>query len=45
MTIRDCTKSCNNRGQTRPKLSAIDMTEKIFFERLYVLLGLRKFAP
>ena len=45
LSIRDCAGSSNNLAQMRPKLSAIDMTGKTFFERLYLVLGLRKFAP
>jgi len=45
LPIRDCARGCNNRGLSRPKLSAIDVTEKTVFERLYLVLGLRKFAP
>jgi len=45
LPIRDREKGCNNRDHTRPKLSAIDVKEKKIFERLYLVLGLRKFAP
>jgi len=27
---RDCARGCNNRGPTRPKLSALDVTKKLF---------------
>jgi len=43
--IRDCARGCNNRGHTRAQMSAIDVTKITFFERLYLVLGLRKFAP
>ena len=45
LTIRDCVKGCNNCGQSRPMISAIDVTEKTFLERLYLFLELRKIAP
>jgi len=45
LSIRDCARGCSNCGHTRPQLSAIDLTEKTFFERLYLVLGLRKIAP
>ena len=45
LPIRDFARGCNNRGHTRPQLSEIDVTEKTFFERLYLVLVLRKFAP
>jgi len=45
LTIRDCAKVYNNRGQSRPMMSTIDVTLKTFFERLYLVLGLRKIAP
>jgi len=45
LPIRDCTRSCNNRDPWRLKLSAIDVTPKTFFERLYLVLGFRKFVP
>ena len=41
---RDCARGCNNRAQMCAQLSAIDVTEKTFFERLYLVLGLRKIA-
>jgi len=43
--IRDCARSCNNSEHTRTHLSAKDVTEKIFFERLYLVSGMRTFAP
>jgi len=45
LPIRDCTRGCNNCGPTWPKQSAIHVTDKPFFERLYLVLGLRKTAP
>jgi len=45
LPIRYCASSCHNRGPMRLKLSAIDVTAKAIFERLYLVLGLRKFAP
>jgi len=44
LPIRDCTRGYNNRGQSRPMISAIEVTAKTFFERLYLLLGLREIA-
>ena len=44
-SIRDCPRGCSNRAQMCPQLSAIDVTAKTFFERLYLVLGLRKIAP
>jgi len=38
--MTDCAASPNNRGPRWPELSAIDVTEKAFFERLYSILGL-----
>jgi len=43
--IRDCATGCTNRGQSWSMMSAIDVTAKIFFERLYLVIGLRKIAP
>ena len=40
LPIRDCTRSSNNRGPKWPKLSAIDVTAKTFFECLYLVSGL-----
>jgi len=45
LPIRDCARGCNSRAHTRPQLSAVDVTGKTFSERLYLVLGLRKFAP
>ena len=45
LPIRDCAGDCNNRKHTRTQLSAIDVTEKTFFERLYLVLGLGTFGP
>jgi len=44
LPIRDCARGCNNRGQSRPIMSAIHVTEKTFFVKLYLILGLRKIA-
>ena len=44
-TPYDFARGCDNRGQSRPIMSAIDLTAKTFFERLYLVLGLRKIAP
>jgi len=45
LPIRDCARGCNNRGQSRPMMSAIEVTAKLFFDRLYLVLGLHKIAP
>ena len=45
LPIRDCARGFNNDAQMCPQLSAIAVTEKTFFERLYLVLGLRKIAP
>ena len=45
LPIRDCTRDCNNCGHTRPQMSAIYVTEKILFERLYLVSGMGTFGP
>jgi len=45
LPIRDCARSCNNREHMRTQLSAINVTEKAFFERLYLVSGLGTFGP
>jgi len=45
LPIRDCARGCTNRGQSRPIMSAIDVTAKTVFERLYLVLGLCIIAP
>ena len=45
LPIRDCTRGCNNLAQMCTQLSAIDVTAKTFFERLYLFLGMRKIVP
>jgi len=45
LPIRDCARGCNNRTHTRLQLSAIDVTEKTFFERLYLVPGMGTFGP
>ena len=45
LPIRDCAGSSKNLAQMCPKLSAIDMTGKTFFERLYLVPGLGTFGP
>jgi len=45
LPIRDCARGCNNRAQMCAQLSAIDVTARTFFERLYLVLGLCKIAP
>jgi len=43
--IRDCVGSPNNLAPGCPKLSAIHVTAKAIFERLYLVPGPRQFAP
>jgi len=45
LPIRDCARGCNNRAQICAQLNAIDVIKKIFFERFYLVLGLRTFGP
>jgi len=45
LPIKGCARCCSNRAQMCPQLSAIDVTAKTFFERLHLVLGLRKIAP
>jgi len=45
LPIRDCARGCNNRVQKCAYLSTIDVTARTFFERLYLVLRLRKIAP
>jgi len=45
LPMRDCARGCNNWYQSRPMMSSISVTAKIFFERLYLVLGLRKIVP
>jgi len=40
LPIGDCAGSSNNLAPTCPKLIAIEVTEKTFFERLYLVTGL-----
>ena len=40
LPIRDCARSCNSSTPRCTKVSAIDMTAKTFFERLYLVLWL-----
>ena len=43
--LRDCTGGCNNCVHTRSQMSAIDVTKKILFERLYLVPGMSAFGP
>jgi len=45
LPIRDCAGSSNNRAQMWPKLKAIDVTEKTFFQRMCLVPGLSPFEP
>jgi len=45
LPIRDCARGCINPGYMWLQLSAMYVTEKTFFERLYLVLGLRQIAP
>jgi len=42
--ISDCARGCNHRDQSWPMLHAIDVTANTFFERLYLVPGLREIA-
>jgi len=44
LPIRDCARNNNNRAQMCPKLSATDVTEKTFFERLYLFSKIGTFG-
>ena len=44
LTVRDCAGGFNNCDHTRPQISAIDVTEKISFERLYLIPGIGTFG-
>jgi len=43
LPIRDCARNCNNREHTPTQLTAIHLTSKVFFDRLYLVLGLSPF--
>jgi len=43
--FRDCARGFNNRAQMCALLSAIDVTARTLFERLYLVPGLREIAP
>ena len=43
LPIRDCTRDHNSRNHMQRKISAIDVTTIIFFERLYLILGVSPF--
>jgi len=43
--FRDCARDCNNCVHTRAQISAIGVTEKILFERLYLVPGMGTFGP
>jgi len=45
LPIRDCARGCNNRSQMCLHLSTIDVIEKTFFERLYLVIGMGTFGP
>jgi len=45
LPIRDCARGCNNCVHTRAQMSAIDVTKKILFERLYLVPGMGTFGP
>jgi len=40
-----CTRVCNICCHIRPRMSAIYVTNKILFERLYLVLGMGTFEP
>jgi len=43
LPIRDCAGSCNSSAHKRTTMSAIDVTVKTFFERVYLIPGLSPF--
>jgi len=45
LPIRDCARSCNNCGHTRPQMNTIDVSRKILFDRLYLVSGMSTFGP
>jgi len=45
LPIRDCARGCNNCVHTRAQMSAIDVTKKILFERLYLVSGIGTIGP
>jgi len=45
LPIRDCARGCNNCVHTRVQMSAIDVTKKKLFERLYLVPGMGTFGP
>ena len=45
LRIRDCTRDCNNCVHMRAQISAIDVTKKILFQRLYLVSGMSTFGP
>jgi len=45
LPIRDCAISSKKLVPRVAQVSAIDVTEKTIFERLYLVPGLRQFAP
>jgi len=45
LPIRDCARGCNNRVHMHPQLSAIYLTGKTFFERLFLVSGMGTFGP
>ena len=45
LPIRDYTRGCNNSVHTCAQMSAMDVTKKIRFERLYLISGMDTFGP
>jgi len=45
LPIRDCAGSCNRSEHMRTTVSAVYVTAKAFFERLYLVSGLSPFEP
>jgi len=45
LPIGDCTRGCNNCDHTRPQMSAIDVTKKKLFARLYLVPGMGTCGP
>jgi len=45
LPIRDCAESCDSSVQMCTTVNAIDVTENVFLERLYLVSGLGTFGP
>ena len=45
LPFKDCARGCNICVHTRSQMSAKNLTKKILFERLYLVLGMGTFGP